>query len=59
MSEWRMELSHSGNARVRFTVLESGSSAAITAAVNDLVEKNATLLIKNRQWLSNRLSDCL
>lgn len=50
-----MELSHSGNARVRFTVLESSSSGAITAAVNDLVEENATLLINNRQWLSR---DC-
>lgn len=50
-----LELSHSGNARVRFTMLESSSSAVITAAVNDLIERNATLLIKNRQWLSK---DC-
>jgi hypothetical protein len=48
-----LELSNSGNARVRLTALESSSPRAITAAANNLVEKNATLLIKNRQWLSS------
>lgn len=51
-----LELSNADNARVRFAVLDSSSPGAITAAVNGLVEKNATILIKNWQWLSN---DCL
>lgn len=50
-----LELSHSDTARVRFIVLHSVSPSAITAAANQLVEKGATLLIRNRQWLS---SDC-
>jgi hypothetical protein len=50
-----LELSYSAKARVRFTVLASNSSRAITAAVNNLVEQNATLLIKNSEWLSQ---DC-
>jgi hypothetical protein len=51
-----LELSHSDTARVRFIVLHSSSPSAITAAVNQLVEKRATLLIRNREWLSD---DCL
>ncbi len=47
-----LELSHSANARVRFTALDLSSPEAITAAVNSLVEMNATLLIRNQQWLS-------
>jgi hypothetical protein len=34
-------------------VLQTSSSRVITAAVNQLVEKRATLLIRNRQWLSD------
>lgn len=51
-----LELSHSDTARVRFTVLHSISPSAITAAINQLVEDRATLLIRNREWLSD---DCL
>jgi hypothetical protein len=51
-----LELSNSDSARVRFIVLHSSSPSVITAAVNQLVEKRATLLIRNRQWLSD---DCL
>ncbi len=48
-----LELSLSGNARVRFEVLDSSSSRSITTAVNNLVEQDATLLIKNHGWLTN------
>ncbi len=51
-----LELTHSTKARVRFVVLESDSSWAITAAVNNLVDQNATLLIKKSEWLSQ---DCI
>jgi hypothetical protein len=51
-----LELNNSGNARVRFIMLGSRSPAVITAAVNRLVAKNATLLVRDRQWLS---PDCL
>lgn len=51
-----LELSHPDTARVRLVVLHSSSPGDITAAVNQLVEKRATLLIRNRQWLSD---DCL
>ncbi len=47
-----LELNHSANARVRFAALDSSSPESITAAVNNLVEKNATLLVRNQQWLS-------
>jgi hypothetical protein len=50
-----LELSHSGNGRVRFTTLQARTSTAITTAVDNLVDHNATLLIKNRQWLTR---DC-
>jgi hypothetical protein len=50
-----LEMSPSNNARVRLAVLDSSTSEAITATVNNLIEKNATLLIKNQQWLSD---DC-
>ncbi len=50
-----LELSLSAKARVRFAVLDSNSSMAITTAVNNLVEEKATLLIKNVDWLSR---DC-
>jgi hypothetical protein len=48
-----LELSHSSPKRVRLIVLQTSSSRVITAAVNQLVEKRATLLIRNRQWLSD------
>ncbi len=51
-----LELSHPDTARVRFIVLRSSTPSVITAAVNQLVEKRATLLIRNRQWLSD---ECL
>ena len=51
-----LEMSHSSNARVRLKVLDSCSSKAITAAVNNHVEQNATLLIKSHEWLTQ---DCL
>ena len=47
-----LELNHSDNARIRFATLDSSSTEAITAAVNNLVEKNATLLIRDQRWLS-------
>lgn len=47
-----LELSLLAKARVRFTTLDSSSSSAITTAVNNLVEENSTLLIKNCEWLS-------
>ncbi len=50
-----LEMVHSSNARVRLTVLNRSSSRTITAAVNNLVEQNATLLIKNHGWLTQ---DC-
>ena len=51
-----LEMSHSSNARVRLKVLDSCSSKAITAAINNHVEQNATLLIKSHEWLTQ---DCL
>ncbi len=47
-----LEMNNSGNARVRFIMLGSRSPAVITAAVNIMVAKNATLLVRDRQWLS-------
>jgi hypothetical protein len=47
-----LELSKSVNARVRLVALDANSPAAITAVVNNLIEKNATLLVRDREWLS-------
>jgi len=47
-----LELSRSATSRVRFAVLDTNSPAAITTAVDNIVDKNATLLIRDRQWLS-------
>ncbi len=50
-----LELSHLSQARVRFTVLASISPSSVSAAVNRMVEGNATLLMQNHQLLSE---DC-
>lgn len=50
-----MELSNATHARVRLVALNSSSTAAITTIVNNLIDKNATLLIRDRQYLSQ---DC-
>ncbi len=47
-----LELSHPAKARVRFAVLDSNSAKTITAALNRLVEHDATLLIKKSEWLT-------
>ncbi len=50
-----LELNQSDTARVRFAVIDFSSHEAKTAAISKLIDKNATLLMKNQQWLS---SDC-
>lgn len=47
-----LELSLAAQARVRFTTLHVTSPSAITDAVNNLVEQNATLLTKYDDFLS-------
>jgi len=48
-----LELSRSSaTARVRLAVLTGSSPGTITDTVNNLVDRNATLLIKDRRWLS-------
>lgn len=46
------------NGRVKFTLFSSQSSEAIAVAINSLVLKNATLLLRDQNWLSkSNLSD--
>ena len=48
-----LELSLSASARVRLTKLDSNSPTAITTIINNMVERNATLLIKDSELLSD------
>ncbi len=50
-----LELNHHiGNpGKVRFAQLTSLSPDAITTAINSLVLKNSTLLLENKEWVSN------
>lgn len=50
-----LELNNSidNNARVRLRVLSSPTPEVITTAINTLLDKNSTLLINNRKWLSD------
>jgi hypothetical protein len=51
-----LELNRSRNSRVRVAVLNCNSPAAVTAVINGLVEKNTTLLLRERELL---LPDCI
>ena len=48
-----LELSLTASARVRFTKLDSNSPGVITNAINNMVEENATLLIKDNDFLAD------
>lgn len=50
-----LELGHSQerSARIRLATLDSPSPEAITAVVNNVLDKNATLLIRELEWLSH------
>lgn len=51
-----LEMSYAKNARVRLAAINPSSPKTITTVINKLIEENATLLIREREWLS---SDCL
>ncbi len=50
-----LELNHhiGTQGKVRFALLASPSTEAIAAAINNLVLKNTTLLLKNQDWISD------
>lgn len=45
--------SKADNARVRFTALTSRSPETITTAINNLIKRETTLLIRDQEWLSS------